>query len=394
MSWRTDRREDLRTTKWAADIEPLIVHFTTVHPRNDTRVRLKEVATLARVWPNQVALFVQDGIGNDLDVEGPFSVQDTGVPEQGRLRRMTVGAWRMYSAVRAARPKIAHFHDPELLPWAPLLRLDGIKVIYDAHEDLPAATLSKPYLKPSIRKPLAAVVSFVETFLAKRCTRIVVATPSIARHFRRLKPQLVQNFPLLAEFQSAKVPRNRQESQHFAYVGGITRIRAAVEMVQAIGLVADETVRLQMAGTFTGNLYNELQQTEGWKRVDLHGWADRAKVSSILSKCRAGLVLFYPEPNHIRAQPNKLFEYMSASLPVIASDFPLWREIVNGAGCGLLVNPRDPQEIADAMQWIIDHPVEAAEMGQRGRIAVEQRYNWETESESLISLYRDLLTAS
>jgi glycosyltransferase involved in cell wall biosynthesis len=85
---------------------------------------------------------------------------------------------------------------------------------------------------------------------------------------------------------------------------------------------------------------------------------------------------------------------MSASLPVIASDFPLWREIVDGAGCGLLVDPKDPHAIANAMRWIIDHPAEAAEMGQRGRKAVEQRYNWEAESESLIALYLDLLTAS
>ncbi|MDH4439601.1 MAG: glycosyltransferase [Rhizobium sp.] len=384
----------MHTTKKAADIRPSIIHFTTVHPRSDTRVRLKEVTTLARLWPNQVALFVQDGKGNEVDVGSGFSVQDTGAPERGRLRRMTVGAWRMYYAIRAARPKIAHFHDPELLPWATLLRFSGIKVIYDAHEDLPAATLSKPYIKSALRKPLAAVVSFFEGFFAKRCTRVVVATQSIGQNFSTLNPQLVQNFPLLAELQSDQVAHNGEVPLHFAYVGGITRIRAALEMVEAIGLVADQTVRLQMAGTFTGNLGRELEQTQGWNRVDLHGWADRTKVSTILAGCRAGLVLYYPEPNHIRAQPNKLFEYMSASVPVLASDFPLWREIVDGAGCGLLVDPKDPQAIADAMQWIIDHPAEAAEMGRRGRKAIEQRYNWEAESESLIALYRNLLPAT
>ncbi|MDR7029000.1 glycosyltransferase [Rhizobium rosettiformans] len=384
----------MHTTQQSVDIGPLIVHFTTVHPRNDTRIRLKEVASLAQIWPEQVAIFVQDGKGDEVDVDGYFSIHDTGAPERGRLRRMTIGAWRMYSAVRAARPEIAHFHDPELLPWAVLLRLSGIQVIYDAHEDLPAATLSKPYINRGMRKPLASVIALVEGFFAKLCTRIVVATPSIGQNLSSLKPRLVQNFPLLAELQGGDIARNVPAPQHFAYVGGITRIRAAVEMVQAVGLVADETVRLQMAGTFTANLGEELEQTQGWKRVDLHGWADRAKVATILAECRAGLVLYYPEPNHIRAQPNKLFEYMSASLPVIASDFPLWREIVDGARCGLLVNPKDPRAIADAMQWIIDHPAEATEMGRRGREAIEQRYNWEAESESLIDLYRNLLPAN
>ena len=372
----------------------MIVHFTTVHPRTDTRIRLKEVASLARVWPGRVTIFVQDGNGDELDLEGHFAIRDTGAPERGRLRRMTLGAWRMYAAIRAARPKIAHFHDPELLPWAALLRLSGIHTIYDAHEDLPAATLSKPYVKPILRKPLAATVALVEGLLARMCTRIVAATPSISRNFSHGQPQLVQNFPLLEELQNSDHLPLGQTPPHFAYVGGITRIRAAVEMVHAVGLMADDAVRLQMAGTFSVDLGQELHQTQGWNRVDLYGWADRAKVSSILSECRAGLVLYYPEPNHVRAQPNKLFEYMSASLPVIASDFPLWREIVDGAGCGLLVDPKDPQAIADAMQWILDHPAEAVEMGRRGRKAIEQRYNWEAESDSLIALYRDLLPAS
>jgi glycosyltransferase involved in cell wall biosynthesis len=131
----------------------------------------------------------------------------------------------------------------------------------------------------------------------------------------------------------------------------------------------------------------------GWARVDFHGWADRPAVARILASCRGGLVLFHPEPNHVTAQPNKMFEYMAAGLPVIASDFPLWREIVDGAGCGLLVDPMDPAAIARAMQWIIDHPEEAAEMGRRGRAAVEHTYNWEAESTKLIELYRRLLPA-
>lgn len=383
----------MRAIQTVAAIKPVIVHFTTLHPRNDTRIRLKEVASLARAWPDQIAIFVQDGKGDEVDVDGCFAIHDTGAPERGRLRRMTLGAWRMYCAIRAARPKVAHFHDPELLPWAALLRLSGIQTIYDVHEDLPAATLSKPYITPVLRRPLAAAVGLIEGIFARVCTHVVAATPSIRRNFSRGQPHLVQNFPLLEELQSSDLLPVGHAPPHFAYVGGVTRIRAAVEMVQAIGFLADNSVRLQMAGTFSDDLGKELERTQGWNRVDLHGWADRGKVSKILSECRAGLVLYYPEPNHIRAQPNKLFEYMSASLPVIASDFPLWREIVDSAGCGLLVDPKDPRAIAGAMQWILDHPVEAAEMGRRGRRAIEERFNWETESESLIALYRNLLPA-
>ena len=98
-----------------------IIHFTTVHLRSDTRIRVKQVATLARHWPGQVALYVQDGLGDERDDLNGFAIHDTGPRPKGRLRRMTLGAFRMYRAIRRARPRIAHFHDPELLPWALLL---------------------------------------------------------------------------------------------------------------------------------------------------------------------------------------------------------------------------------------------------------------------------------
>jgi glycosyltransferase involved in cell wall biosynthesis len=82
---------------------------------------------------------------------------------------------------------------------------------------------------------------------------------------------------------------------------------------------------------------------------------------------------------------------MSAGLPVIASDYPRWREIVDDAGCGLLVDPTDPAAIAAAMQWILDHPEEAEAMGERGRRAILDRYSWDREADKLIELYATLI---
>jgi len=90
----------------------------------------------------------------------------------------------------------------------------------------------------------------------------------------------------------------------------------------------------------------------------------------------------------------KMFEYMAAGLPVIASDFPLWRRIVDGAGCGLLVDPLDSAAIARAMQWILDHPEEAEAMGRRGGAAVESNYDWAGEAKKLIGLYCQILGRS
>ena len=130
----------------------------------------------------------------------------------------------------------------------------------------------------------------------------------------------------------------------------------------------------------------------GWQRVNALGFLDRAGVRDVLGRSMAGLVTFHPAPNHIDAQPNKMFEYMSAGIPVIASDFPLWREIIAGNDCGLLVDPVNPAAIAEAIDTRVNNPDMAQRMGENGRRAVEARYNWGIEEQKLLAFYEQILT--
>jgi glycosyltransferase involved in cell wall biosynthesis len=167
-------------------------------------------------------------------------------------------------------------------------------------------------------------------------------------------------------------------------------------MVGALGLLPENrAAELRLAGTYSPeSLRDAVIELPGWERVRELGFLDRRAVKQALNQVRAGLVLFYPEPNHVYAGPNKMFEYMAAGIPVIASDFPLWREIVEGAGCGRLVDPLDPRAIADAIEYLLSHPEEAEAMGRNGRRAVEERYNWKNEEKKLLALYKELLSKS
>ena len=373
-----------------------IAVLTSVHPRGDTRIRVREADALATSLGRTVSLFVQDGKGDCIEAGGKIRTIDTGQAPSGRLARMMLGVWRMWRAVRTARPRVIHFHDPELIPLGVILRCCGYRVVYDVHEDLPRQVLTKYWLPAIARWPISWTMSACEWLAARVFDAIVPAEPKIAGRFPPQKTTLVQNFPILDELVTTESIPYQERPPHFAYIGGITRIRGINEMITAISYTKrteGQDTQLCLAGAFQpAALKEEVQASPGWRQVDFSGWADRKQVAGILGSVRAGLVVLRPTPKYLDAWPTKMFEYMSVSLPVIVSDFPLWRGIVENAGCGLLVDPLDPQAIADAMQWILDHPAEAEAMGRRGREAVEKHYNWETEAEKLVALYKKLLS--
>ena len=143
-----------------------------------------------------------------------------------------------------------------------------------------------------------------------------------------------------------------------------------------------------MCGPFESRAYaDELMSMPGWKFVDYRGVVGRDEVSKIMACSRAGMVTFLPAPNHNDAQPNKMFEYMSASLPLIASDFPLWRRTIEGNQCGLCVDPSSPEEIAHAIKILLSNETLYREKGIAGRKAIMSSFNWRNESEKLLNLY-------
>ena len=362
----------------------IITHITSVHPRYDTRIYLKECAGLAR-GGHTVHLVVADGGGDE--VKEGVAILDGGAKAGGRLGRMTRTVRQVYKRAVATEADLYHLHDPELLTLAPSLLKRG-KVIYDAHEDLPRQLLSKHWIPKLFRPFLSAIFERVENYFAKQVSGIVTATSFIAERFEKIHPSVctVNNFPLSEEFE--EIFRQPSAENIACYVGGIGSIRGLYEMVKAMEHVDG---RLLLAGNFGNPKEREIAASlHGWRKVVELGFCDRLKVKDLLSRAKVGLVLFHPYPNHVNAQPNKLFEYMAAALPVIASDFPLWREIVHSSGCGLCVDPLDTQAIAGALNWVFQNPAESAQMGERGRKAVEEKYNWRAEEKKLTAFYESI----
>lgn len=370
----------------------ILVHLTTVHPRDDVRIYQKQVRSLARRFDAELVLIVADGKG-DVSHEG-IRVLDVGSRPKSRITRALRGSLCALKRIRSleSRPDIIHFHDPELMPLGFLLSLLGYRLIYDVHEDLPRDILSKTWIPSAIRSLVGRIAALVEHLAAMTFSGISAATPTIAARFPAAKTALVRNFPIISELHTSSADAYDTRPPHFVYVGGLAEIRGAKEMVNAIAQFDHPKTLLQLAGVFQPpELALDLAKMSGWRKTEYVGWKDRNGVADLLSSARAGLVLLHPLINYVDALPVKMFEYMAAGLPVIASNFPLWRKIIDSSGCGLLVDPFDAEAVAMAMKWIVENPAEAERMGLRGRQAIEETYNWDIEVQALFRLYHDIL---
>ena len=366
-----------------------ICHFTSVHSHIDTRIFIKECFSL--VTNNyEVYLVAPDVPPGDFILNNVNLIRGVKKNHNNRLERITNSLYQTYKTAQGVDADLYHFHDPELIPVGLLLKAQGKKVIYDVHEDLPRQTLSKSYIPQSIRKIVAFSLEIIENFAVKYFDGIVAATPHIRDRFldRGCQAIDVNNYPILSELH---IPNSNWQEKEKAvcYIGGITEIRGIFTMIEAMSEIQGEML---LGGKFAAAQERDRAVImKGWSNVTELGFLNRQQVSQTLVRSMAGLVLFHPFLNHINAQPNKMFEYMSAGLPVIASNFPLWQEIIEGNECGICVDPLKPQEIAQAIQWIFEHPQEAQKMGENGRKAVEQKYNWENEAQKLLSLYESIL---
>jgi len=367
----------------------VIVHLSSVHPRTDSRVFLKECRSLAGRG-HRVTLLVADGLAP----ESRDGVRIESVrPNRGRLGRMLVTPFRLLRRALALRPELCHLHDPELIPVGLLLKLRGIRVLFDAHEDLPKQIMAKPYLPRRLRGPLAAATGLFLRASLCWLDGLVAATPAIRDRLLPVNGNClsISNYPIPGEL--AGTVRQDPPGRAICYVGGITEVRGIIELVQALALLPED-VRLKLAGPFQdAALAAALARLPGWSRVDYLGVLDRAGVAAVLAASRCGIATLRPAPNHLESQPIKLFEYMSAGLPVVASDFPLWRGFLLDGACGLCVDPMDPQAIAEAIQSLLDQPERAAAMGRIGQQAVRERFNWAVEADRLGGFYDQVLGA-
>lgn len=364
-----------------------VCHLTSVHPRFDTRIFFKECVSLSQAG-HSVSLVVADGKGDEL--KAGISIFDAGVLP-GRINRILKTTRNILGKAIQVDADIYHLHDPELLPIGLTLKKRGKKVIFDSHEDVPKQIFAKPYLGRFSKILISKCVEVFERWACARLDGIVAATPFICEKFKKINSVVVavNNYPMIEELAEVEVEWSRK-SNEVCYVGGFAVPRGVGEIVDAMAFVKSEA-KLLLAGKFMdAEIENKIRSSPGWDRSELLGFLSREEVRDTLYRSRAGLVTLHPIVNYLDALPVKMFEYMAAGIPVIASDFPLWRGIVEDCQCGLLVDPMEPASIAHAIDTLMEDTEAARHMGENGRNAVRSKYNWGIESKKLLAFYSQI----
>lgn len=367
-----------------------VCHISTVHTRKDIRIFVKEASSLAKSNLYDVSYIVADGLQDEI-AEGVY-IQS--IPKfKRRLVRMLKGSLKILLKAKSLKANIYHIHDPELFWLVGLLKSSNTKVILDLHEDLPMQILSKPYLGKNTQRILSTLAEYYERIFLPKASAIVTATPFIEEKIIQSKLNklvvCLSNFPLKNEFITKPAERAVEELNAFCYTGGITSIRGIGELLECVLNTKDADWVLHLAGPIGDNnikmkLEDAMTKTN---RIKYWGNVDRRTLSEIFNQSLAGFVTFLPVPNHLNAVPNKLFEYMSAGLPVICSNFPSWDHLINGS-TGLTVDPKDSTAIIERINFLLENREVAKKFGENGIKAIDTQYNWEMESEKLLNLYK------
>lgn len=367
-----------------------VCHLSTVHTIRDIRIFEKECRSLAAAGYD--VTFIARGEA-DAEVDGVHI--RVLPPVKGRLRRMFLMPLKAFSMARRSGAKLVHFHDPELMPIGLLLKLVGRKVVYDSHENLKQDILhSKDYIPKSFRRPLSILIGCLEKLLVGCFDAVVCASGGIAERFPANKAVTVWNYPILPEAPLQGTPYQNRQNIAFS-AGGFTRTRAAAETVEAAVHLADVPgFKLVVAGPCrSSELLSELKGSAGWTLTDFRGQIARGEIETLLATAKVGILLNYFREDYQDISSNKLYEYMLAGIPVVAANIPSWQRTIEEIQCGVVVDPKDPADIARGIRVLLESPAESETMGLRGREAVLSRFMWSSEAKKLTELYGRLLQA-
>ena len=302
-------------------------------------------------------------------------------------------SFRINKTLKSLNLDIFHLHDPELVYLGIYLKLNGKKVIYDSHESFPKQIIGKTYFKNKLlnffsRYLISFSVLINEFIILRFFDGLIAATPTIQKQLIKINPmcEVINNYVVADEITP---PKGNSLRNKIVYIGSVSVIKGVKDNVISMQYLPKE-----MEIDIVGRVSNDMQPyyfKYNSKRINFHGKLPRSDLQSFFNNAFVGLCIFHPVPNYIEAQPIKLYEYMAAGIPVIVSDFPLWKKFVKDNKCGFSVSTADPKKAAYIINKLYKNKKLTQELGRNAREAIMSKYNWGLEEVKLLAFYKNIL---
>ncbi len=372
-----------------------ICHITSVHPRTDGRIFKRECVTLANNG-NDVVLVCCDGNADEI-VDG---VRITSYSRK-RLRKTQRGLLMFFNKkflryLKKIDADIYQFHDFDLIEIGRKLAKTK-KVIFDSHENWFGMLTNKFSMNIDYFKRIITWVldSYYKKVLPD-FSAVFTVSPNIVDNLKNYTPKvfMIPNFPAIENEDNKKLVKKIDKELVFIYQGTVYSMSNQEYIIEAINEFAGE-VRYKIIGKISLGLKSKLEKLNCKSRVIFKNWLNKKELQKEISGSIAGLAVLDYSPvccgKEGQLGSNKIFEYMLSGIPIICTDFILWKNlIVDKYQCGICVPPHDSKAIFNAMKYIIDHPEEAVKMGERGRIAVIEEFNWGKYEQTFLKIYFDI----
>jgi glycosyltransferase involved in cell wall biosynthesis len=359
-----------------------IIMLANGHPPFDTRIFVKEARTLVAAGYT-VSIILPHKSSESRDGVSILAV----APSKNGFHKLFISPWNiLLSAMRQPSHAIFHIHDSDILMVGVILRLFSRKVIYDAHEDTPLQISYQHWIPAILKKPYAWFYFLLEKLCGQMFNAIIVAEPVIAKYFPPDKAFLIRNFPIVTSFRNYQPAPYHQRARRLVYVGTLSKVRGLMEMLDGAKLAR---TKIDFEFTLGGKFAPYQLESEVLSKytVDYRSWLSYEELVTLLFTSQIGIIIPNPIDRYKTNYPVKLFEFMAAGLPVIASREGESAAFVTESNCGILVDPLNVEEIASAIEWLLTHPEEAEAMGRRGQQLIFSKYNWEEEANTLLRVY-------
>lgn len=366
-----------------------IMHATSVHNRFDNRIFRKQCVDLA-AFGYDVTLLVADGYGNSC-VEGVEVRDCRRWPIKSRLFRIFfMSPYVAFSALRS-RANLYHIHDPELMFFFFIMApfFPEKKLVFDMHENLSEQIKTKLWIPKICRLPISFLIRWYERILL-RCIPVVYAEASYSKFYPNAKKyQIVMNFPKAIWSDLRKTQATTGAPPTIGYVGRIGVDRGVDTLLASVATInkAGRAMRLVLIGTLPDDVCqtSDFHYLNALGMLNTPGFVENHRAVELVRSWDIGFCVLNAHPNFVESYPTKLFEYIAAGVPVIASNFPLYERLISETGGGICIQPGRVDLLVQAIIEILHEP-------DRFKAKFDSdKYSWGGQFSKLIQFYSEIL---